>query len=234
MSNKQQSLVADKAYSVDQFKGIDRRATESYGIPSIVLMENAGLRAADFIRYASAEFKGPKIVVACGRGNNGGDGFVVARHLINNGYDVSVLVLAKKKDIAPNAALNLAILEKMKAKVYFGGSQRPANLLKREISRCNLIVDAIFGIGLKRAIDGPLRSCISFINDSGKPVVSLDVPSGLDADTGDVLGVAVKATYTLTMAAAKKGFYINQGPKHIGELYIVDIGLPRQLLKTRR
>ncbi len=222
----------NKAYSVNQLKVLDRKATEVYGIPGIVLMENAGLRAADFVRYAAGEFKGPRIVVVCGRGNNGGDGFVVARHLINNGYAVSVFVLAKKKEISSDAALNLAILEKMKAKVYFSYGLFPQKFFKREISRCNLIVDAIFGTGLARAIDGPLKQYVSFINYSAKPVVSLDVPSGLDADTGKVLGVAVKATYTLTMAAAKKGFYVNQGPKHIGKLYIVDIGLPRELLKT--
>ena len=226
--------MVDKSYSVKQLNDLDRRASEIYGIPGIVLMENAGLRVADFIRYASGEIKGPRILVVCGRGNNGGDGFVVARHLINNGYVVSVFVLAKKEDIYSDAAINLAILEKMKAKVHFNSrhSASSQKFFKREIIRCNLIVDAIFGTGLARAIAGPLKSYVALINDSAKPIISIDVPSGLDADKGKVLGAAVKAKYTLTMAAAKKGFFVDQGPKHIGELYIVDIGLPRQLLKT--
>lgn len=204
-------------------QSLDRRAIEKYGIPGIVLMENAGLRSADFIaeRYNSRH----KILIVCGRGNNGGDGFVVARHLIGSGYSVSVVVLAKQSDISGDALTNLLILINMKARVFFKNSKADTFFMKK-VKECNLIIDAIFGIGLKREVVEPIRSYIKKINASNKLVISLDVPSGLDADKGMVLGEAVKASYTLTMGFAKKGFFVYQGPAYAGKIYLIDIGLP--------
>ena len=218
-----------KTVFVKQMKDLDENAIRDYGIPGIILMENAGLRSADLIAAKFKNRPGFKVLVVCGRGNNGGDGFVVARHLSNRGYDVLTVVLAKKEDISGDALVNLSILIKMKAKVCFMGSGLADMSFVKQVKKSNLVIDAIFGIGLKREIGEPVKSFITAINDSSKPVVSLDVPSGLNADTGEVLGVAVKAGYTLTMGFAKKGLFIRQGPASAGKVQIIDIGLPRSL-----
>ncbi len=218
-----------KTVSVKQMIGLDEKAIRDYGIPGIVLMENAGLRSADFIAAKFKKKPGFKVLVVCGRGNNGGDGFVVARHLSNRGYDVLIVVLAAKSDIFGDALVNLNALVKMKAKIAFLGSGLADMSFVKQVKKSNLVIDAIFGIGLKREIVEPLKSCITFINNLRKSVVSLDVPSGLNADTGEVLGAAIKAGYTLTMGFAKKGLFIRQGPASAGKVQIIDIGLPRSL-----
>ncbi len=215
-----------KVVSVTQMKTYERLAIEKYGIPGIILMENAGLRSADFISAKYSNKKGFKVLVVCGRGNNAGDGFVVARHLLNRGYSVQICILANEKDISKDALTNLLILKKLKAKLYFKGASVPDKLFLKQMNSCNLIIDAIFGIGLCRKVEDPVKSYILAINNSYKPVVALDVPSGLNADTGRVLGVSVKAKYTLTMGFAKKGFFICKGPEYVGKIYVIDIGSP--------
>lgn len=217
-----------KTISIAKMQEFDRRAIEEYAIPSIILMENAGLRAADFIlkRFYKALRKN-KVVIVCGRGKNGGDGFVAARHLLNRGFFVSVFILSKREDIAGDSLVNLKILERMGSEIYFTNAQLPNASFKQEINNCALIVDAIFGTGLKREVDEPIKSYINYMNDSKKPIVALDIPSGLDGDNGRVRGAAVKAKYTVTFAFAKKGFFINNGPDYTGRLCVVDISIPK-------
>lgn len=224
--------------SVGEMRALDQRAIRDFKIPALILMENAGLRCADFIAGIAYRLSAGKIItVVCGCGNNGGDGFVIARHLMNRGFDARVFVLGGKTDIRGDALTNLVILEKMKTGIFFAGndrplagSWRPAFEFRRALEESRLIVDAIFGTGLARPIEDPVKSYIGLMNASDRPIVAVDAPSGLDCDTGKVLGIAVKARYTLTMAAMKKGFLKNQGTGHCGKVVVMDISIPRSII----
>jgi len=196
---------------------LDCKAIEELGIPSIVLMENAGQSVSKAAMDMLAGASGKRIAVFCGTGNNGGDGFVAARHLARQGAEVKAYILGKRSGVKNDPAINLEMLEKIgiKAEEISG----PLDL------GADLIIDAIFGIGLKGKVKEPARSIIADLNKKHVPILSIDVPSGLDADTGEVLGEAVKAKETVTMQFPKKGFYKNKGPEHVGELVVVDIGI---------
>ena len=220
-----------KSISVTLMKELDRKAIEEYKIPSIILMENAGIRTAGIIYEVYGQtLKKKSILIVCGRGNNGGDGFVIARHLMNKGYIINVVVLTDKNKIKGDPQVNLTIFERMGGSVIFTGSKQPDEKIKNLISESNLIVDAIFGTGLDRNVAEPIKAYISIINQSQKPIVSVDAPSGLHCDTGAVLGIAIKAHVTVTMAVAKKGFFINEGPHYTGKVYVVDISIPKKLI----
>jgi len=201
--------------SVKEMQEMDRKAIEEMAIPSIMLMENAGQRVAE-------QVSAKKIAIFCGTGNNGGDGFVAARHLVDKGAEVKVYIIGKKSDIKNDPKINLDKLELDVEEMV----SRP-NLEHQMFEvRPQLLIDAIFGIGLKGEVREPARSIIADLNKNNIPILSVDVPSGLDADTGKVLGVAIKATKTVTMQFAKNGFYINKGPEHVGEVIVADIGIP--------
>ncbi len=214
-----------KAYSVSQIKAFEKKAIEDFGISPLILMENAGLRVADFISDKIDLGPNARIAIVCGSGNNGGDGFVAARHLMNKRYAVDVFVLAGGKKAKAEAGINLHILSKMKANLFFPGLSIPDKSFEKQIKRYNLIVDAIFGVGLDRVVCEPQKSYIDRINASSRLTVSIDVPSGLNADTGEVMGSAIKADYTLTMAGAKKGCLVDKARAWVGKLEIIDIGL---------
>jgi hydroxyethylthiazole kinase-like uncharacterized protein yjeF len=214
---------------------LDEKAIKDYGIPSIVLMENAGRGAAEIIQAscrrmfckAGRQVGGCRVVIVCGTGNNGGDGFVVARHLVNKGVRVQVILLGSSKKLSPDALINYKIVKKMGIKIrdtsYF--FDQIFNK-KRDVS---LIIDAIFGTGLSRPIEGMVANVIQAMNQSKKPIVALDIPSGLNGKTGEVMGAAIKAKGTMTFGAPKTGFYKKQGPKLTGKVTIVDISIPRKL-----
>jgi NAD(P)H-hydrate epimerase len=219
-----------KSISVEEMKALEERAINEYGIPSIVLMENAGIRSLDIIlEWYDTMVSKSSIVVICGRGNNGGDGFVVARHLINKGFQVEIFVLSFHKPFTPEAQCNLSILEKMKAPISYS-SKESLGAFSAAISKCDFIVDAIFGTGLKQQVTEPIYSYIAEMNKSNKPIVSLDIPSGLHGDTGEECGIAVSATLTITMGARKKGLEKGVAPLKTGTLYVIDISLPRDLI----
>lgn len=199
--------------SVRQAQSFDKFAQEKLGVPSIILMENAGRSVAEEARGAKT------VAVVCGTGNNGGDGFVAARHLLNSGTKVSLCLVGPRAKLKPDAKANLNILLKMGIKI----KKTLAGLAKHD-----LIIDALFGIGLNSPVTGPYRAAIEAINDSGVPVLAVDVPSGLDADTGKVLGVAVRAKKTVTFAAPKQGFFKADGPAYCGRIIIRDIGVARR------
>lgn len=196
---------------------MDRRTIKGFGIPSIVLMENAGQSVSKAAMDILASASGKRIAVFCGTGNNGGDGFVAARHLARQGAEVNVYILGKCSGVKNDPAINLEMLEKIGIKA--DEISRPLDL------DADLIIDAIFGIGLKGEVREPARSIIADLNKKHVPILSIDVPSGLDADTGEVLGEAIKAKETVTMQFPKKGFYKNKGPEHVGELIVADIGI---------
>lgn len=199
---------------------IDRKAIFEYGIPSLVLMENAGRAVAEeVIKIAKPS---SKIFVVCGKGNNGGDGLVCARHLHNKGFKVKVLLLSKLRDLTGESDFtkNLGVVQKIKIDITDDISS---------INEADIIVDAIFGTGLDREVKGAEKRAIETINESSATVFSVDVPSGLDCNSGDSLGVCVKAHKTVTMGLPKIGF--DNAKSLTGEIIISDIGIPMALLK---
>ncbi|MCK4519042.1 MAG: NAD(P)H-hydrate epimerase [Candidatus Omnitrophica bacterium] len=214
-----------------EMKGIDRRAIEDFGIPSLVLMENAGRGAAEAVLGMVLDKDSRKVICVCGRGNNGGDGFVCVRHLINSGVEAEVFLIGEPSALKGEAKINFDILRKMKAKIRILETDKNFELFEEKLKNTQLIIDAIFGIGLSGEVKEPYDIAIRLINQSNKPILAIDVPSGLDADTGSILGVCIKAKKTVTFGLPKTGFIKNDGPSIAGELIIADISIPKQLLK---
>ena len=208
----------------DQIRRIDRLAIDELNLPGVVLMENAGRGAAACALEILGESAGPAAIV-CGSGNNGGDGYVVARHLHNHRVEVVVHLLSDREKVRGDARTNLTIIEHMGLDIR----RTPPDEL--DLSGAELVVDAIFGTGLSGAVRPPYDAAIRVINDAPAPVLAIDIPSGLDANTGEVLGVCVRADRTATFALPKVGFTRGSGPDMIGELTVVDIGMPREVLE---
>lgn len=218
-----------KTVSVEQIQELDRLAMEDYGIPSIVLMENAGRAVAQEVMKILKGLRDPRVCVVCGLGNNAGDGFVAARHLIDRGIKTRVFLAGKEKLLKDDAAVNDQILKKLKCPMR--EFQRLDRSVISRIAAADVVVDAIFGVGLNREVRGLFRAVIEAINQKAKCVVSVDVPSGLDGTTGRIYGVCVKAAATVTFSFAKKGFFYRDGPQYVGRIVVADIGIPSQVIK---
>ena len=213
-------------------RDFDRRAINEYGVPGVVLMENAGRNVADFIWTEGGGRPNPT-VICCGRGNNGGDGFVIARHLDRRGADVRILLFARPDALTGDAAVMYQIVTRSRVPIVVAPADPPNNWLDEQLAldRPGFKVDALFGTGLQ----GPLRSPFDRIVDAINrrkygTVVAVDIPSGLDCDTGEPLGPTVKATHTVTFVAEKKGFANPSAKEWIGQVHVVDIGAPRRLV----
>ena len=206
---------------------LDRAAIERFGIPGIVLMEHAAIGVADIVRELAAERKTDRVVVACGRGGNGGDGWAVAR-LLHESHEILVITLGtpRNEDARINAdgARRLGIAIREIAEIDDG--DRIASELADAI-----VVDALFGVGLARPISGSAMALVQRISDSGSPVVAIDLPSGLDPVLGRPLGPCIRATITATMVAPKTGMAIPESRIWTGQVRCVDIGTPRRLLE---
>ncbi|MCD6562716.1 MAG: NAD(P)H-hydrate dehydratase [Thermoproteales archaeon] len=217
-----------KICSVEDIKKLDRIAIEEYGISSSILMENAGNAVVSLILEKDFHRK-RNVVVISGTGNNGGDGFVVARKLYSYGYNVKVFVIGDVNRIKGSALENYKILEKIGIPLYNVNGFKNLEPLKEAIYSSDIIIDAIFGTGLSRDIKGIYRNVIDFINNSGKIVVSIDIPSGINGNNGKVMGVAVKADYTVTFGLPKLGNILYPGYQYCGSLYVSHISYPPQL-----
>lgn len=215
------SMARQKIQSVTalQMQEIDRKASEIYGIPSIVLMENAGGGAAEEILKAVKEQERLKIVIVCGIGNNGGDGFVVARHVMIHHFKPKVFILGREDQLKGDALVNYHVLRKMKCPIQFG---RPAASV---LNKADCVVDAIFGIGLNRTITGAFREVIKDMNGYAKKIFALDISSGLDATTGEIHGVCIKADKTITFHLPKTGMFLGDGPQYTGKIVVKNIGI---------
>lgn len=218
-----------KFVSASKMKEIDKAAIEKFGIPALILMENAGLCVVDEAGKMLGNKKG-KVVIFCGYGNNGGDGFVVARHLKNRGYAPVVFLVGSEKKMSPQTKINFEILGKMKIKVKRIANQSQIKGLHKYISRAKLFIDAIFGIGIKGRLDEFYSQLFKNLNNTNIRTLSIDIPSGLDADRGIALPIAKKANRTVVMGMAKKGFLNPAAGKYLGKIIIADISLPNQLL----
>ena len=215
-----------KILTSDQMKKIDKTAIEEIGILGPILMENAGLRIFEKLREKFPEVSKEKIVIVAGKGNNGGDGLVVARHLYNRGARPYVLLLASKGEMKGDAAVNLKIADKIGIKINEVCSLKDWNLQKEKVFKSSLIVDAIFGTGLIKPAQGLYATVIEDINKSKAYKIAVDIPSGLSSDTFQIIGPCVKADLTVTLAAPKIAHIFPPAEKYVGELVVADISMP--------
>ncbi len=218
-----------KLVTSEEMRRIDKKAIEEIGIPSIVLMENAGLKVADAIERKYGPLKGKYVYIFAGSGNNGGDGMVVARHLFNQKVKAKIFLLAEKKNIKGDAATNLAITEKMGIPMREITSPAFVESLEKELAKADIVVDALLGTGAEGAPRGLMKKVIDLINKHSENTVAVDIPTGIDADTGEVRGEAIKAEYTVSLAYPKRGLYLYPGMDYAGEIEIADIGIPTGL-----
>jgi NAD(P)H-hydrate epimerase len=212
--------------SRDEVRAVDRRAIEELGLPGVVLMENAGRGTADVLLRLGVR---GRVVVCCGKGNNGGDGFVIARHLDNHGVDVTIHLFARPNDLTGDAAINHRVVARSGLPITVHADEAA---LQRDFSTAEWIVDALFGSGLVGPVRPPLDAVIRLMNESGKRILAVDIPTGLDCDTGTPTGAVVRAEHTVTFVAAKKGFAAAEALPYVGTVHVVDIGLPRGCLPS--
>ena len=211
-----------KVSTVSAMRALDRRAIEEYGIVEELLMENAG-HAAYFVLHKEVSIRDKRILVFCGIGNNGGDGCVLARKIHSNGGMVRVFVLGDPAKFRGAAKLNYDIVTRLPIDVRM---VETIDALRDDVERCDLMVDAIFGTGLSRDVEGVYRDVIELMNESGKPIFSIDIPSGVHGDTGKVMGEAVKADFTVTFGLPKIGNILYPGYELGGKLYVSHISFP--------
>ncbi|TWJ13882.1 NAD(P)H-hydrate dehydratase [Geobacter argillaceus] len=204
---------------------MDRRTIEEYGVPGLALMENAGRVCALAIHEAYGNRPGPSAVILAGKGNNGGDGYVIARMLREMEWSVMLVVLARREEIGGDALVNLERLPDDLPR--FCLTEQELNKVAPGLAGATVVVDALLGTGLKSEVQGLYAATIAMINDCGRPVVAVDIPSGINAASGKVLGCAVRADLTATFALAKLGHVLYPGADYAGELLVRDIGIPR-------
>ena len=213
-----------RSLSRDEVRSIDRYAIETMGIPGVILMENAGRNAADaiddFIDGAAVR----RIAIVAGAGNNGGDGFVIARHLHMRGARVSILLTAPQEKIAGDAEANLRAARALEIPIR--AMHDDAAELAEVLRDADLIVDAVGGTGIQGALRGSMADVVKAMNAAGAAIVAVDIPTGLDCDTGKAEGPAVKADLTVTFAAMKKGYDEPASRQYTGKVVLVDIGIP--------
>jgi hydroxyethylthiazole kinase-like uncharacterized protein yjeF len=223
-----------KVATAEQMQELDRKAIETYRIPGIVLMENAGRGATEAIAKAFPDLKKMKVAIIAGKGNNGGDGFVVARYLLNAGVHGKVYLLADPKALRGEAETNSQIFQRMKGELISVPSSKDYQKVKKELERFDLLIDAIFGTGLDAEVRGYYREVIDHLNTLQKPIVAIDIPSGLDANSGKPLGTAIRASLTVTFGLPKIGHLIPSGPEYVGEIKVIDIGYPQKLVEEEK
>lgn len=217
-----------KVTRVDEMKDLDRRATEEFGISEDLLMENAG-QAVYFVISQELRIRDNKFVVFCGSGNNGGDGLVVARKIHSNGGEVKVCLLDDEVKFKGAARKNFEVVSRMPIEVSRVSS---IDSVIPELFDCDAVVDAIFGTGLVRRVGGVYKDVIQLINESQSTVFSVDIPSGIHGNTGEVMGAAVQADYTVTFGLPKLGNMLYPGYEHCGKLYVSHISFPPALYNS--
>ncbi len=215
--------MAPVTISREQARQLDRRAVDEFGMVSVMLMENAGRGVAD--RLCELGITGP-VAICCGRGNNGGDGFVVARHLDLRGHLVRVLIFADPADLHGDAALNFRVLERSEISIR----QTDPVDLDTALAGCAWVVDALLGTGARGEPRAPLDEAIRRINAQAIPVLAVDLPSGFDCDTGQAAQHTIVAAHTCTFVACKPGFLVHGAERYTGTVHVVDIGAPRKLV----
>jgi NAD(P)H-hydrate epimerase len=221
------SKTRPRALTRGQVRDVDRRAIADYGLAGVVLMENAGRGAAELLVQRGVA---GRVVICAGKGNNGGDGYVIARHLELRGITSIVLLFCEPADLTGDAAINYRILEAARQPLVVMGSSPDAAEIDRQLAAAEWIVDALLGTGTQGTIREPYLTAIAAINRSGKTVLAVDLPSGMDCDTGQPLGACVRADHTATFVARKVGFDAPGADRLTGQVHVIDIGVPKKLL----
>jgi NAD(P)H-hydrate epimerase len=220
----------DKKFVVmtrDEVRAFDSWAINTLGVPGVVLMENAGRSCAELIKEKLKEIAAPKVCIFCGTGNNGGDGYVIARHLLNSSFEVVVVICGNRHKVKGDAKINLDILERLGRPIEqlnLGDANVPARI-KAFAADADMLVDSLFGTGLGGQLSIEYKQLIETINACNCPILAVDIPSGLDCDSGQPLGAAIKASYTVTFVAVKKGFTSEEAAKYTGEIFVASIGV---------
>ncbi|MFP4082954.1 MAG: NAD(P)H-hydrate dehydratase [Candidatus Aminicenantes bacterium] len=214
-----------KVSRIEEMRNLDKTATEKYGIPEEFLMENAG-EASYFVMLKEFGIKDKKFLIFCGLGNNGGDGLVVARKIHSTGGEVRVFLMGDEAKFKGAAKKNFDIVSRLPVEIKH---VRSASALQAEFSWCDAVVDALFGTGLQRDVEGLYRDVIQLINQSGKKVFSIDIPSGINGNNGHIMGVAVKSDFTITYGLPKIGNMLYPGFERCGKLYVTHISFPPSL-----
>lgn len=219
-----------KLVSSEGMREIDRECIENLGIPGIQLMESAGIGTVRFVERELGPVKGRTLTVVCGKGNNGGDGFVIARELIRLGATVNVYLAGHRDDVGGDARTNLDRLDRaMVAELSDGPT---IGHFVEAMTGSELVIDALFGTGFEGVPRGLSGTVIQQINGCRRPVLSVDVPSGLNSTSGRPDGECVRADWTCTMGLPKRGFYCHPGREFVGKLHVVDIGVPAGAVET--
>jgi NAD(P)H-hydrate epimerase len=217
--------------SRDEVRAVDAWAINEVGVPGVVLMENAGRSCAELLQEKLAGMANPRVCIFCGTGNNGGDGYVIARHLLNAGLAVTVILCGRRDKVQGDARINLDILERLGHAVeqLDPGAGDAAARVRTLGGDADWTVDALFGTGLRGALKGAYQVLVNAINHLGRPILAVDIPSGLDCDTGEPLGTAIRAACTVTFVAVKRGFVASpQAHAYTGDLYVASIGVEPQ------
>ena len=219
-----------KVVTSAEMREIDRRTIEEFGIPGYELMEKAGRAVAE----ETAKLVGPapkKVLVLAGKGNNGGDGLVAARYLHEKSYTVQVLLFSEGKKLKADPARNFVENAKRSIPCRIVGEHFAWEAVPDLVREPDVVVDALFGVGLDKPLGAPYDGLIKILNQEKKKVVSVDIPSGLRSDTGEILGSCIQAMVTVTMGLSKRGFYEREGPSVTGKIVVADIGIPKELLQ---
>ncbi|MCT4619262.1 MAG: NAD(P)H-hydrate dehydratase [Marinisporobacter sp.] len=220
-----------KIVNGEQIKELDRLAVDEFCIPGILLMEHAGVAITEEVLKSVEKRKNKEVTIVCGLGNNGGDGFVAARHLFHKGIPVKVFITGNPAEIKGDAKINYDIIHKLNIDIQILIGVNNLKKFSDAVKSCRVIVDGIFGTGLKREVDGLIGEIIQTINESGKKVISIDIPSGIGANDGAVYGTAVKADKTVVLALPKIGNLSYPGVDYVGEMILKDIGIPKKAIE---
>lgn len=207
----------------EQVRDVDRQAIEEYGIPGVVLMENAGRAAAELLFSLGAS---GNVLICAGRGNNGGDGFVIARHLLLHGLTPEILVCCDPARITGDACINFEIVKRGGIPIHIAMDEASLLEARSRIESADWIVDALLGTGLSGAVRGIYHSAIQTINSARAKVLSVDLPSGLDCNTGQPLGSCIEADHTVTFVGRKVGFDQPDSQRWTGTVTVAGIGFP--------
>ncbi|ABK45796.1 carbohydrate kinase, YjeF related protein [Magnetococcus marinus MC-1] len=217
--------------TAEQMRRVDQDTIERFGLPGMVLMENAGRACVDLLYARLPDLARRRVLILCGGGNNGGDGLVIARWLRDAGVDTRVVLFTPADRLTGDAATNQRLYTRLGGELREALHEEDLAKLPSWLGHAGVVVDALLGTGLERAVEGHFALAIEQLNASRKPVLAVDLPSGIHADTGQILGCAVRATWCVTFAAAKIAHYTHPGAEHCGEITVAPIGIPRPMLE---
>ncbi len=222
-----------KVVRTSEMKEIDGYAIERIGIPGIVLMENAAIRVIQQLKKDIGELLSKNVVVFAGKGNNGGDALAVSRHLHNLGVNVLTIVVGPEDSIKGDARINLDILKNMTARLVVVEDQSHFEEIAASLFLADVIIDGLLGTGLKGEVSGLFADIIQLVNQAERYILSIDIPSGMDGDTGRSRGICINADRTVTLGFPKLGLLVGDGPKFAGEVEVADIGIPDKAIEGR-